>query len=110
MSILLCNILILQTLRELMLSDVSLVKVELPLWKAKNKNFRLKLKGKLSFRCFLFDVNRSFRSKVTVENVTFQSKIACYISYVFYCFLKLLFLIFFTLKINISRNNSDFDP
>ena len=74
------------------------LKVELPLWKAKNKNFRLKLKEKLPFRCFLFDVNWSFRSKVTVENVTFQSKIACYISYVFYCFLKLLFLIFFTLK------------
>ena len=78
-------------------------KVELPLWKAKNRNFRLELMEKLPFRCFLFDVNRSFRSKVTVKNVTFQSEITCHISYVFHCFLKLLFLIFFTLKFNISR-------
>ena len=77
----------------------------LPLWKAKNKNFRLELMEKLPFRCFLFDVNWSFRSKVTVENITFQSEITCHISYVFYCFLKLLFLIFFTLKFNISRSN-----
>ena len=72
------------------------------------------IKGKLPFHCFLFGINRSFRSKVMVKNVTSQITIFnvfycfffyclvlfCFlsygISYVFYCFLKLRCLFFFS--------------
>ena len=68
--------------------------MELGSWRAKNKNFKLKLRTKIPFYCVLFDNNRSFRSEVMVKNVTSQSEIAYDIFYASCCFLKLLFLTF----------------
>ena len=78
------------------------IKVEFYVQRAKNETFKFQLRTKLPFFCFLFDINRSFRSKVMVENVTSQITISyvfycfssCDISYVFYCFLKQRYLIF----------------
>ena len=49
--------------------------------RAKNKYFKLKFRKKLLLYCFLFDNNRSFRSKVMVENVTARIEISYYIMY-----------------------------
>ena len=76
---------------------------------AKNKYFKLKLKKKLPLYCFLFDNNRSFRSKIMVENVTSRIEISYSISYVFYCFFKLRYLTFSALKLRISKSNLAFD-
>ena len=75
------------------------IKGEYPVGGAKNKNFNLKLRKKLPFYCFLFDNNRSFRSKVMVEKVVSRIEISYSISYVFYCFLKLRYLTLFGFKI-----------
>ena len=50
---------------------------------SKNENFKLKLRKKLPLYCFLFDNNRSFRSKVMVENVTSRTEMCYSISFVF---------------------------
>ena len=88
---------------------IDYIKVELPLQMAKNEKFKLNFIKKLPFFCFLFDKNRSFRSLVMVKNVTSRPEICHNNSYVLYCFLKLLFLTFSALKIDISKSNLDFD-
>ena len=60
------------------------LKGELGVERAKNKNFNLKLRGKLPSFCFLFDNNRSFRLKVTVENVNSRLTISHNISYILF--------------------------
>ena len=78
-------------------------------WKyKKNKKLQIEIERNLPFFCFLFDNNQSFLSKIMVENVTLRLNISHYISYVFYRFLKLLYLRFSALKIYISKLNWDF--
>ena len=73
--------------------------------RAKNGTLKLQLRKKIPFICFLFEVNRSFRSEVMIENIASRVEISDNISYVFYCFLKLRYLTFSTKKIHISKSN-----
>ena len=57
---------------------------------AKNKYFKLKLRKKIPLYCFLFDNNRSFCSKIMVENVTSRIEISYWN---FFQFRELKFLI-----------------